>query len=100
MKINCNYFVVKSTDFDVSVKKFDLSKEYKLVIYYRSLNLLFSKEFFLKVSVFLSFLLIHTDFIQFGLHGFSDHHTSNKVSQPNIETKQNRMAITVHFHYN
>lgn len=27
VEINCNYFIVKSTNFDVSVRKFDLSKE-------------------------------------------------------------------------
>ncbi|XP_055319847.1 putative helicase mov-10-B.1 isoform X2 [Sitodiplosis mosellana] len=41
---------LESLDFNVPVKKFDLSKDYKLVIYYGSLALLFSKEFILKIT--------------------------------------------------
>lgn len=46
------WFAVETIDFFVSVKKFDLSKDYKLVVYYSSLDLLFSMEFVLKVSGF------------------------------------------------
>lgn len=50
---NCHYifFSDESIDFNIPVNKFELSKSYKLVIYYGPLDLLFSKEFLVKVSI-------------------------------------------------
>lgn len=53
------YFTAESTNVCVPVNKFDLSKDYKLVIYYGPLELLFSKEFVIKVSEIFSFLVCY-----------------------------------------
>lgn len=44
--------VDQQAEFYIPVEKFELSKRYKMVIYYRTLDLLFCKEFVLRVRIF------------------------------------------------
>lgn len=68
-------------------KEFDLSKEYKLVIYYGPFELLFSKEFILRVSDIFMHALFFTEYFGFTFEiclllfcNSLDDHTTNKVS--------------------